>query len=103
LLKHGASGKVRIAKKFKNVMVIPQKSTFEIQDKTYVYVIDQHGKARTRAITIVYRLPHLYLISKGITTKDDIIYEGLQLVNDGMRIQKENVPFKWVLRDLSNF
>jgi RND family efflux transporter MFP subunit len=103
LLKHGASGKVRIAKKFKNVMVIPQKSTFEIQDKTYVYVIDQYGKARTRAITIAYRLPHLYLISKGITTKDDIIYEGLQLVNDGMRIQKENVPFKWVLRDLSNF
>lgn len=103
LLKHGSSGKVRIAKKFKKVLVIPQKSTIDIQDRTYVYVVNSSGKVQIRPITIAYRLPHLYVISKGITAKEEFVYEGLQSVNDGMLIRKEAVPIKKILRDLSKF
>jgi membrane fusion protein (multidrug efflux system) len=103
LLKHGSTGKVRIAKKFKKVLVIPQKSTIDIQDKTYVYVVNRSGKLSIRPITIAYRLPHLYVISKGLSSKDTFVYEGLQLVNDGMMIRKEAIPIKKILRDLSKF
>jgi membrane fusion protein (multidrug efflux system) len=36
ILKHGATGKIELQKKIKNALLIPQKSTFEIQDQIYV-------------------------------------------------------------------
>lgn len=103
LLKHGASGKVRIPKNFKKVLVIPQKSTIDIQDRTYVYVVNDSGKIEIRPISIAYRLPHLYLISKGLSSKETFVYEGIQSVSDGMKIRKKSVPIKKILRDLSKF
>jgi membrane fusion protein (multidrug efflux system) len=103
LIKHGASGKIRIAKNFKRALIIPQKSTIDIQDKTYVYVVDSEGKVKIRPIVISYRLPHLYIVSDGLTPSEQFIYEGIQSANDGLRIQKEVVPIKKILRDLTNF
>lgn len=103
ILKHGASGKVRIAKKFKQVIVIPQKSTFEIQDRTFVYVVDKKGKVKVRQITIANRIPHLYIISKGIARDERFIYEGIQTVNEGAIIDPVEVPIKKILRDLSKY
>ncbi|MEA5462096.1 efflux RND transporter periplasmic adaptor subunit, partial [Arcicella sp. LKC2W] len=51
ILKHGASGKVRLLKKYKNALIIPQKATFEVQDRMYVYVIDNNNRVKTKAIT----------------------------------------------------
>lgn len=65
--------------------------------------MNSSGKVQIRPITIAYRLPHLYVISKGITAKEEFVYEGLQSVNDGMLIRKEAVPIKKILRDLSKF
>lgn len=103
LLKHGASGKIRIAKKFKRVLVIPQKSTIDIQDKTYIYVVDPLGKVRIRPIVISYRLPHLYIVSKGVSVNEQFIYEGIQSVSDGMTVGKEVVPINEILRDFTKF
>lgn len=101
LLKHGASGKVRIDKAFKNVLVIAQKSTFEIQDRTFVYVVDKNGKIKTRQLTISNRIPHLFIVSKGIGVKEKIIYEGIQSVSDGALIKQEFISMKKILSDLS--
>ena len=103
LLKHGASGKIRIEKNFKNVIVIPQKSTFEIQDRLFVYVVDESGVTKIRQITVANRIPHLFIISGGLKTNERFVYEGIQTVNDGMKIDPENVPIKKILRDLSKF
>lgn len=103
LLKHGASGKIRIAKKFKKAIVIPQKSTFEIQDRTFVYVVDKSGKVKIRQITIANRIPHLFIISGGLKLQDRFIYEGIQTVNDGMVVEPVEVPITKILHDLSKF
>ena len=39
LLKHGETGKVQMTLPLHQVLVIPQKATYELQDKTYVYEI----------------------------------------------------------------
>lgn len=101
ILKHGASGKIRMQKEFKNALIIPQKSTFEIQDKVYVYVIDKYGKARTRAIEIQARIPHFYIISNGLSKDDTILYEGIQSVSDGMTIKQKRIPLKRIIREFS--
>lgn len=101
LLKHGASGKVRIEKAFENVMVVPQKSTFEIQDKTFVYVIDKNGNLKTRQLTIVNRIPHLFIISKGVAVDEKFVYEGLQSASEGESVKVDFIPMKKILNDLS--
>ncbi len=100
ILKHGASGRVRLLKKYQNVLVVPQKSTFEIQDKMYVYVIDNNNKVKSRSITSKTRMPHFYIIDSGLTKDDRIIYEGIQNVKDGMTIKPQIVEMNEIKAEL---
>lgn len=101
ILKHGASGKLRIPKKFQQVMVIPQKATFDIQDRTFVYVVTKDNKLRMRAIEVGNRLPHLYIVTKGLSTSDRILYEGIQLAEEGMQIETKMISPKSIIQKLS--
>jgi membrane fusion protein (multidrug efflux system) len=60
VLRHGETGTILMAKPYKNALLIPQKATFEILDKTYVYVIDKEGKLEQRLINIEADVPHLF-------------------------------------------
>ena len=40
LLKHGETGKVQLTFDLKNELIIPQKATYEVQDKIYVFVVE---------------------------------------------------------------
>jgi len=101
LLKHGSSGKVRLTRKLNNVVIIPQKSTFEIQDKIYVFVVDDNNTVKMKNFIPKQRIPHLYIMESGLTTKDRLIYEGIQEVKDGMVINPEVVTMKEIITSLS--
>lgn len=83
LLRHGASGKVLVRRELKNALLIPQKSTFEIQDKTYVFVVDKNNTVQRRAIDIKLRMSQFYVVESGLIASDQLIYEGIQLIQDG--------------------
>lgn len=87
LLKHGETGKVRMTIPVKQAMIIPQKATYEIQDKIYVYVVDEHGKISSRNITIGSTLPNLYLVESGLAKNDRILLEGVQNVKEDDKIE----------------
>ena len=93
-LKHGASGKIRMTKSLKNALLIPQKSTFDIQDQTYVFALDSANQAHMVSVLPQYRLPHFYVIEKGVSTKDRVIYEGIQMVKEGMAIEPDTLAFQ---------
>ena len=93
LLKHGASGKVQMNTKLEGVFLIPQKSTFEIQDFTYVYLVDQEGKVIVRSFKPIQRYGLFYL-ADGFLPGDKIVYEGIQQVSDGLEITPIPVPRK---------
>jgi membrane fusion protein (multidrug efflux system) len=82
LLKHGETGKVQLPVSIKNALMIPQKATFELQDKVYVYVIESDHKAHSRCITIKQKLSNIYIVESGLTEKDTILLEGLQSVKE---------------------
>lgn len=94
LLKHGSSGKILYDESLKKAMIIPQKSTFEIQDKTFVYVVDKSNKVTSKSFVPKLRLQHLFVVESGLETTDKIIYEGIQQVRDGETIKAELVPFQ---------
>lgn len=101
LLKHSSSGKIVIQNKLNKALLIPQKSVFEIQDKLFVYVVE-NGMLKTKNIRIKNRLNHLYVIEKGLSTKDKIIYEGIQNLKEGDRIQSQFVPLPKIISELNS-
>lgn len=101
LLQHGSSAKVVLPVAVKNAIIIPQKTTFEVQDKLYVFVVDANNKVAQREITIASRIPNLYVVASGLTTNDKIIYEGIQNVKQGMKIAPQDVTFQQVITQLN--
>lgn len=87
ILRHGQTGNIQMRIPYKNALILPQKATFEILDKKYVYVVDENDVIRQRQITIAEELPHLYIIHDGITETDKVLLEGLRKVRDGEKIE----------------
>lgn len=97
LLKHGETGKVQLTIDLKNALLIPQKATFELQDKIYVYVVDEKSTIRSRNITIKQKLPNIYAVETGLAETDKILLEGLQSVKEDDKIQASFIPAKQVI------
>jgi membrane fusion protein (multidrug efflux system) len=100
LLKNGETGKVQMTVPLNNALVIPQKATYEIQDKTYVFVVDSKGVVHSRSITIRTEMPDLYVVASGITENDKILLEGVQKVKDDDKINFEYVSPKGIISNL---
>mgnify|MGYP002349898353 CR=1 FL=1 len=79
LLRHGETGNIKMTTPIKDAVLIPQKATFEVLDKKYVYILDKDNVVKSKEITIVAELPHLFII-KGLSVNDKILLEGLRLV-----------------------
>jgi membrane fusion protein (multidrug efflux system) len=86
LLKHGASGKIRLTSVVKDAMLIPQKSVFEIQDKNYVFVVGKDNIVKMRGFTYRNRVADFYIVEQGILPGERIVYEGVKNIRDGMKI-----------------
>ncbi|MEO5680986.1 MAG: efflux RND transporter periplasmic adaptor subunit [Chitinophagaceae bacterium] len=87
LLKHGETGKVQMTVPLQNALVIPQKATYEIQDKVYVFVVDKNNLVKSRKITISIEMPDLFVIGSGLSADDKILIEGVQKVKDNDKIE----------------
>ncbi len=86
LLRHGETGKVLMTIPLKNAIIIPQKATYEIQDKKYVFVVDKNNKVHSKNIIISAEIPDLYVVSDGLNQEDKIVLEGVQKVKDDDKI-----------------
>jgi len=100
LLKHGETGNIQMNVPVRNSLIIPQKATYELQDKTYVFVVDKDNKVKSRNINIKYRLSNIYVIDSGLSDGDKILLEGVQNVNDDDKIQYKYVDPKETLSAL---
>ncbi|MGE0773328.1 MAG: efflux RND transporter periplasmic adaptor subunit [Cyclobacteriaceae bacterium] len=90
LLRHGETGNIIMSVPLKKAMLIPQKCTFEILDKRYVFIIDEDNLVRSKSIIVEAELPHLYAI-RGLADTDKILLEGLRKVREGHKIVTEFV------------
>lgn len=102
ILRHGETGSILMPISLKGAIIIPQKATFDILDKKYVYVVDEKGVLKTRQISIGVEMPHLYTVTNGLTTNDKILLEGLGKVKNNEKIESEFEPFEKAVSDLNN-
>ncbi len=91
LLYSGTSGNVILPVAKTGTLVIPQVTTFEIQDKVYVYkVVD--GKATSAPVSVTrVNGGQEYIVDEGLSEGDIIIAEGVGLLREGTPIKvKQN-------------
>lgn len=86
VLRHGETGNILMNVPFPNALLIPQKATFEVLDKTYVYVVTKANKLEQRLITIAAEQPHLFIVKSGLKEDDRVLIEGLRRVQNGETI-----------------
>lgn len=87
LLRHGQTGTVLIHRKLQNVVVIPQRATYEILAKQYVYVVDEDNVVHQRDITVQSEQEDIFVIQDGLDEGDKIILEGIRQVRDGDKLE----------------
>ena len=91
LLKHGETGKVQMTVPLRSALLVPQKATYEIQDKTYVFVVDKNSVVKSRNIILKNRLPDIYVVGEGLSEGDRILLEGVQNVKEN-----EKIAYKYI-------
>ncbi|MEH0157506.1 efflux RND transporter periplasmic adaptor subunit [Limibacter armeniacum] len=103
LLRHGETGNILMVEPLKDAIIIPQKATFEILDKKYVFVVDKEHKVKQREVTIGAEMEDLYAVSKGLNPDEKILLEGLRKVKDDDEIEFEYEAPEKVITHLKLF
>ncbi len=86
LLRHGETGNIQMTVALNNALLIPQKATFEILEKKYVFVVDKDNVIQQKEIVIGAEMPDLYIVKSGLLENERIILEGIRKVKDQMKI-----------------
>jgi membrane fusion protein (multidrug efflux system) len=100
ILRNGETGNILMPVQLKGALLIPQKATFETLDKKYVYIVDKEDVVNAQEIKVSQELPHLYVVSSGLSTEDKIVVEGLRKVKNKQKIQYDSIPMTSILGEL---
>ena len=87
LLRHGQTGTVLIHHVVKDAILIPQRASFEILEKRFVFVVGEDGVVHQREIAIQNEMEDIFIIKSGLNKEDKIVLEGVQQVRDGEQVE----------------
>src|SRR3984957_12525585 len=83
LLRPGITGKVRIPQANTGLLPVPQTSTYEIQDRIFVFVVGDSSKVVGKQLHIVGKTTDYYLVDRGVQSGDKIVFAGMDRLTDG--------------------
>lgn len=89
ILKHGASGKIILNSPMPDALIIPQKAVMEIQDKSFVFVVSNNNTVKMKSFSPRTRMNEYIVVQSGLTEEDTIVYEGIQSIRDGEKINPQ--------------
>lgn len=87
LLRNGQSGTIQMSIPLQKALIIPQKSTFEIQDQKYVFLVGKDGVVKSQPIKVAYELPNIYIVASGLSEGDKFLEEGFQKVKEDDKVK----------------
>ncbi|MCC8155624.1 MAG: efflux RND transporter periplasmic adaptor subunit, partial [Tannerellaceae bacterium] len=88
MLRSGGTGVLLIPHNIQDAIVIPQKATYEIQDKKFVYLVTDSSTVKSNQIEI-YDLDNGkdYVVTQGLKAGDRIVSDGVGTLRDGTHIK----------------
>jgi RND family efflux transporter MFP subunit len=87
ILRHGSTGTIELRMEIDSSVILPEKSVLEVQDKNYVFVVDDHNMLSMRSFEPKLRFAHFYVVKSGLKPGETILYEGIQEAREGMVIK----------------
>lgn len=92
MIRSGNTGIVRIPQNIDSVLIIPQKATYELQGKHFVYVLESTGTVRSTEISIMENNDGSnYVVQSGLHEGEKIIIEGVATLKNGTTIKPRMV------------
>ncbi|MAX80929.1 MAG: efflux transporter periplasmic adaptor subunit [Crocinitomicaceae bacterium] len=87
LLRSGNTGKILMEQIYPNAILIPQSAAISIQDKRFVFVLNDSNLTVRKEIQIEGRSGKDFIISEGLKEGDRIVISGLNKLTDGVEIK----------------
>ena len=92
IVRSGSSGLVRIPRSVDSAVIIPQKATYEIQGKRFVYTVESTGTVKSVEVqTTNVENGQFFVVQKGLQPGDKIVLEGVASLKDGAAIKQRMV------------
>lgn len=89
LLRNGSSAIVKVPEKFENALVVPTLSTFERQERTFVYRVGVNDSIFSVIIEVATNVDDLSVVTSGLEENDQILAQGVGKVQPGMKIKPQ--------------
>jgi membrane fusion protein (multidrug efflux system) len=74
-----------------NGILIPQRCVRELQGTYSVYVINSAGEIENRMIKLGPKVGGMWMVENGLSAGETVVFEGLNLVRPGAKVQPEKV------------
>ena len=85
LLRPGQFAKIKVrAETVKDAILVPQRCVTELQGLFSVYVVGADNTVKEQQITLGPPVGSAYLVEEGLEAGAQVVYEGLQMVRDGV-------------------
>ena len=93
MLRSGSTGNILIPQPSQDLIIIPQRATYEIQDMKYVYVVGDSSKAVARNIKVSpVDNGQTYIVTEGLSVGDEIVVEGVGTAVKAGTVIKPKAP-----------
>jgi len=86
LLRSGISGTVKMPSALNEVVMLPQKATFELQGKRFVYLLGNENKVQTKEVIVSNTTDTHFVIKEGLELGQQFVADGLIKLREGMEI-----------------
>lgn len=103
LLRSGSSATIVIPKNVEHALLIPQKSTTDIQGKKFVYVLTDSNTVKEVNVEVMQLTKgNFYVVTNGLKPGDQIVIEGFAALKDGSKIKPTVQPVDSVFAELNH-
>lgn len=87
ILRSGGTGSVLMPTRAAGAILVPQKATFEIQDKKFTYVVGSDNVIKSREIQVLPQNDGTnYVVTGGLRPGERIVVDGVNQLKDGQKI-----------------
>jgi membrane fusion protein (multidrug efflux system) len=92
LLRPGQFARIQvILDEIENGLLIPQRCVRELQGTYSVYVIGAGGEIENRMVKLGPKVGGMWMVENGLSAGETVVFEGLNLVRPGAKVQPEKV------------
>ena len=72
-----------------DALLLPQRAVQVLQDKNYVWIVDNAGAAQQRDVTMGQQQGSDWVVEQGLKPGDVVVVDGVQKLRPGMRVQAQ--------------